>query len=128
MLRYVMSLAILSSTFAALPAPANAAPNPIVIQHCFITVPKAFSHNASGTQIVYVNRGPKAAVSVNFQVAYRNASRNFVRYVVDEGVFSPGDQIDHHFSLYSDVTFAGKQTSSCKALSVTWADGSRWRP
>jgi len=128
MLRYVMSLAVLSSAFISVPAPASAAPNPIVIQQCFVTVPKAFSHKASGTQIVYVNRGPKTAVSVTFAVAYRNAERNFVRNVTDEGVFSPAEQINHHFSLYSDVTFAGKPTSGCKAISVTWVDGSRWRP
>ena len=128
MLRYLMSLAVLSSAFALAPAPAQAAPNPIVIQQCFVTVPKAFSHKASGTQIVYVNRGPKAAVSVTFSVAYRNAEHNFVRNVTDDGVFSPAEQINHHFSLYSDVTLAGSQTRGCKAVSVTWSDGSRWRP
>lgn len=128
MLRYLMSFAILSAVFALAPAPASAAPNPIVIQQCFVTVPKTFSHNATGTQIKYLNRGPKTAVSVTFQVGYRNSSRNFLRTVTDDGDFSPGHQIDHHFSLYSDVTFAGKPTSSCKAISVTWADGSRWRP
>jgi len=125
--------AVAVSAFAAIAAvallhaaPVKAASNPIKIIHCFVTVPKAFSKVASGTQIVYTNIGPKTAKKVTFGVGYRNAENHFYRKVTDVGSFAPGDQIDHHFSLYNDVTYAGKETSSCSALSVVWSDGTTW--
>ena len=103
--------------------PAPAATNPIVIQQCFVTVPKAMSKTASGTQIVYTNTARKVATHVTFTVAYRNSANNFVRRVTDVGEFSPGAQVDHHFDLYSDITYGGKAVQSCKATKVVWADG-----
>jgi hypothetical protein len=108
------------------PTPTPAATSHIQIEQCFVTVPKHFSHNASGTQIVYVNRGWKAATSITFAVAYRNAQNNFLRRVTDQGNFQPGVTINHHFALYNDITYAGKQTGGCKATHVTWADGTHW--
>ena len=108
------------------PAVAQAKTNPISIQHCFVTVPKGLSKKAGGTQIGYVNRGSKTAESVTFAVGYRNAAQHFLRRVTDYGSFSPGVMIDHHFALYSDVTYAGKQTQGCQAVSVKWSDGTRW--
>ncbi len=90
----------------------------IKIDQCFVTVPKGLSKKASGTQIVYENVGSKTLSSVTFAVGYRNASTKFLRRVTDEGTFSPGAKINHHFSLYSDVVFAGKATTSCGALSA----------
>jgi len=107
-------------------AVAQAKTNPISIQHCFITVPKGLSKKAGGTQIGYVNRGPKTAESVTFAVGYRNAAQHFLRRVTDYGSFAPGALIDHHFSLYSDVTYAGKQNQGCRAVAVKWSDGTRW--
>lgn len=100
--------------------------NPITIQQCFVTVPKALSKTASGTQIVYVNNGPKTAQSVTFVVGYRNAAQHFIRRITDYGTFTPGTAINHHFDLYNDVTYAGKQTQSCYPVSVKWADGTTW--
>jgi len=90
----------------------------IKIDQCFVTVPKGLSKKASGTQIVYENVGRRTLSSVTFAVGYRNASTNFLRRVTDEGTFSPGAKINHHFALYSDVVFAGKATTSCGALSA----------
>jgi hypothetical protein len=112
-------------SFAAPPVQAQAA-NPIKIEQCFVTVPKAMSKKASGTQIVYVNTGPKTATSVTFAVAYRNASSYFLRRVTDAGTFSPNAKINHHFALYNDITYGGKTTLECKALKVKWADGTEW--
>ena len=55
--------AVVAATFALGIAPvgASAASNPIVIEQCFVTVPKAMSKLASGTQIVYVNKSSKTA-------------------------------------------------------------------
>ncbi len=105
---------------------ASAAPNPIAIQQCFVTVPKHMSSRASGTQIVYVNKGRVPATKVVFAVGYRNSSQNYLRRVADVGSFAPGATVDHHFDLYNDVTFGGKTTTSCTAVSVTFANGHVW--
>lgn len=99
--------------------------NPIQIKQCFITE-KALSKNASGTQIVYVNRSAKDVKSVVFVVGYRNAAGHYLRKVQDDGDFGPGVVINHHFALYSDVTYAGKETTSCSVFTVKWADGTVW--
>lgn len=106
--------------------PAHASTNPISIQQCFITVPKAMSKLGSGTQIDYTNRGHKTATQVTFAVGYRNAANHFLRRVVDDGNFAPGVQIVHHFDLYNDVTYGGKTVQSCSAIKVRWADGTTW--
>src|SRR5262249_12414322 len=96
---------------------AQAAGDPVTIQQCFITKPKAFSKNASGTQIVWKNVGEKPLKSVTFAVAYRNAATNYLRRVTDAGSFAPGVQLDHHFDLYNDVTYAGTTTQACHVVS-----------
>ncbi len=100
--------------------------NPIAVHQCFITVPKHMSQKASGTQIVYVNQGRMTATKVVFAVGYRNSSQNYLRRVTDVGEFSPGATVDHHFDLYNDVTFGGKTTTTCQAVSVTFANGHVW--
>ena len=119
-------LPIAAIVLAMTPFPAKAAYNPITVRQCFISVPKHFSHKAGGTQITYVNTGKKTAVKVTIAVGYRNAEGNYLRRVDDVGTFAPGTPVDHHFSLYSDVTYAGKQTTSCRAVAVKWADGTSW--
>jgi hypothetical protein len=99
--------------------------NPIRISQCFITVPKAMSKKASGTQIVYVNMGPKTASHVTFAVKYRNSDTSYLRKVIDDGTFTPGTAVNHHFSLYNDVTYGGKN-ATCSAVTVIWSDGTRW--
>jgi hypothetical protein len=107
-------------------APVLAASNPISIAHCFITEPKPMSKLAGGTQIDYVNTSSKFAKNVTFGVGYRNAENHFYRKVTDVGNFAPGATINHHFDLFNDVTYAGKQTTSCSAISVKWSDGTTW--
>lgn len=124
----LLSLAALAAILPLGSVPAKAATNPITISHCFVTQPKPLSKLAGGTQIGYVNNGPKTATHITFAVGYRNASSNFLRRVTDVGSFGPGTPIDHHFDLYNDVTYAGKQTSSCSAVKVVWSDGKVWTP
>lgn len=100
--------------------------NPITISQCFITQPKPLSKTAGGTQIDYVNNGPKTATTIIFAVGYRNAQEHFLRKVTDVGNFAPGNPVQHHFSLYNDVTYAGTKPTSCSAVVVTWSDGTRW--
>jgi len=121
-------LVLLALAAAALvrTAPVKAASNPIKIEHCFITEPKPLSKKAGGTQIVYVNQGTKTAKRITFGVGYRNAESRFYRKVTDDGSFDPGTTITHHYNLYNDVTYAGKDTTSCSALSVKWSDGTTW--
>jgi hypothetical protein len=90
----------------------------VKIEQCFVTVPKGLSKKASGTQIVYVNETHHVLSSVTFAVGYRNSDHNFLRRVTDEGSFAPGAPINHHFSLYSDVIFGGKATTTCGAVSA----------
>jgi len=122
----LFSLAALGALASLYGGTALAAKNPISIQQCFVQVPKPLSKHASGTTIVYVNNGSKTATSVTFQVGYRNSDHNYLRRVTDQGNFQPGVQVDHSFQLYNDVTYGGKNTSSCAAISVTWSDGSKW--
>jgi hypothetical protein len=110
---------------AALSLSASAAPNPIAVQQCFITVPKHMSSRASGTQIKYVNQGRQPATKIVFAVSYRNSSQSYLRRVADVGNFAPGATVDHHFDLYNDVTFGGK-AAQCTAISVTFANGHVW--
>jgi hypothetical protein len=107
-----------SAAFAqAKPMPTKYLPDIQIVQ-CFVTQPKLMSKKASGTQIVYINRGTHTYSSITFAVGYRNSESNFLRRVTDQGAFAPGVHINHHFSLYNDVTFGGKATTSCGALSA----------
>jgi hypothetical protein len=111
--------AVLTPVFAATVAP-------VTVKQCFVTEPKPFSKNASGTQIDYIIHGSKNAKSITFAVGYRNAQENFLRKVQDVGNFAPGTEIMHHFSLYNDVTYAGKNVTSCFPVSVKWSDSTTW--
>ncbi len=122
----LVALAVVAVVFTVRSAPATASSNPIHITQCFISEPKPMSKKAGGTQIDYVITGSKTATVVVFGVGYRNAESHFYRKVTDNGTFQPGAPIAHHFSLYNDVTYAGKQTTSCSALKVTWSDGKTW--
>jgi hypothetical protein len=104
---------------------AAAAPNPITIEQCFITVPKHMSIKASGTQITYVNNSSVAASRVVFAVRYHNSENNYIRDVMDVGTFAPGATVDHHFDLYNDVTYGGK-AAKCTVQSVRFANGRHW--
>ena len=106
-------------------APASAAA-PELVKSCFVTAPKPLSKNASGTQIDYIIYGKKAASQITFAIAYRNAAQHFLRTVTDYGKFSPGVQINHHFDLFNDVTYAGKEVQSCVPTKVKWADSTLW--
>jgi hypothetical protein len=66
------------------------------------------------------------ATSITFAVGYRNSDHNFLRRVTDKGTFSPGVEVQHMLPLYNDVTFGGKETRGCKAIAVTWANGTHW--
>jgi hypothetical protein len=120
------SLAVLAVLGSMANGTARAASNPIKISQCFVQVPKPLSHNASGTTIVWTNVSNKPATNVTFQVVYRNAETKFIRRVSDAGDFEPGVQVDHSYKLFNDVTYAGKNTQACAAVSVTFADGSKW--
>ena len=108
--------------FAALPAVADA---PVLVKQCFIIPPKPLSKNADGTQIDYIIYGKKSAAQITFAVSYRNSAQSFLRTVTDVGSFAPGVTINHSFSLYNDVTYAGAQ-ASCVPLKVKWADSTLW--
>jgi hypothetical protein len=106
-------------------APVSAAA-PVLVKQCFVTSPKPLSKNAGGTQIDYVIYGKKKASQITFAVAYRNSAQHFLRTVTDYGTFSPGVEIQHHFSLYNDVTYGGKEVRSCVPTKVKWADATLW--
>ena len=128
-MKYPFYLAIALAAAAVVssaPAPLQAASNPINVTQCFITQPKLLSKTAGGTQIDYVNTSNKTATMVTFAVGYRNAQSNFLRKVTDSGTFTPGTPVAHHFDLYNDVTYAGKQVHGCSAVAVKFADGSKW--
>jgi len=125
--RLLAGVALCSAMAAATYTPVTAAGiAPVVVKQCFVTAPKALSSKASGTQIDYIINGAKNAKSITFAVGYRNAQNTFLRRVTDVGSFAPGAVIQHHFSLYSDVTYAGEKVQSCVPLSVTWADSTTW--
>ena len=98
------------------PAPDHFLPD-VKIDQCFVQPPKLMSKQAGGTQIVYENVGTTTYSSVTFLVGYRNAESNYRREVTDQGAFAPGAKINHHFSLYNDVTYSGKTTTTCGAIS-----------
>jgi hypothetical protein len=84
------------------------------------------SKTAGGTQIDYVIYGKKQASAITFAVGYRNAAQKFLRTVTDYGSFSSGVEIQHHFALYNDVTYAGQHVSSCVPIRVKYADATLW--
>lgn len=106
-------------------APAQAAA-PVLVKQCFVTQPRPLSKTAGGTQIDYIIYGKKHAAAITFAVGYRNAAQHFLRTVTDYGNFAPGIEIQHHFDLYNDVTYAGKQVTSCVPTRVKWVDSSLW--
>jgi surface antigen len=115
--RILFSSAVLASLAAVVQAPvAVRAADPIEIDQCFITQPKAMSKKASGTQIVWTNKTSSPVYSVTFSVGYKNSDQQYLRRVTDVGDFAPGTRVDHHFSLYNDVTYGGK-TATCHVLS-----------
>ncbi len=99
---------------------------PVLVKQCFVTQPKPLSKNASGTQIDYIIYGKKPASSITFLVGYRNAAQSFSRTVTDYGTFAPGTEIQHHFDLYNDVTYAGNAVKSCVPIKVKWSDSTLW--
>ena len=114
-----LAASVHTAAFAqAKPMPTHYLPDVKIVQ-CFITAPKLMSKKASGTQIVYANMGTHTYSSVTFAVGYRNSESNYLRRVTDQGTFAPGTKIDHHFSLYNDVTYGGKATTACGAISAT---------
>ncbi len=115
----------LAAAVVAASAPAYAAA-PVLVKQCFVSQPKPLSKNASGTQIDYIIYGKKNAAQITFAVGYRNSAQNFLRTVTDYGTFAPGVEIQHHFDLYNDVTYAGKQVSSCVPVKVKWQDSTLW--
>ncbi|HTX58765.1 MAG TPA: hypothetical protein VMH02_03735 [Verrucomicrobiae bacterium] len=123
--RIALGAALCAGLLASALVPAAAA-TPVLVKQCFITQPKALSKNASGTQIDYVIYGKKNAAQITFAVGYRNAENTFIRQVTDVGNFAPGVEIQHHFSLYNDVTYAGKAVRSCVPVKVKWADSTLW--
>ncbi len=123
--RLCLSFAVTSAFLGASISAASAAA-PVLVKQCFITAPKPLSKNASGTQIDYIIYGKKNASAITFSVAYRNAASHYVRTVTDDGSFAPGVLIQHHFSLFSDVTYAGKHVQSCVPTKVKWADATLW--
>ena len=118
------AIAFVASTVSITAAPAAAAA-PVLVKQCFIVEPRPLSKNARGTQIDYIIYGKKNASSITFLVTYRNAQQKFARTVTDTGTFAPGVQINHSFSLYSDVTYAGKD-ATCVPTKVKWADETLW--
>jgi hypothetical protein len=121
MTSHLRLVAVALATFTAVaPAGAQMATHnpPIRIDQCFITS-KKLSKNASGTQIDYTNVGQRTYHQITFAVGYRNSAGNYVRKVIDDGTFAPGAQVQHHFPLYSDITYAGKQTHGCKAIAAS---------
>jgi hypothetical protein len=119
-------LGVCAASVSSFSAPAAAAYTPVSVKQCFVSSPKPFSKNAGGTQIDYIIYGKKNAESITFAVGYRNAAQHFLRTVTDYGNFAPGTEIQHHFSLYNDVTYAGKQVTSCVPTKVKFADSSVW--
>jgi hypothetical protein len=117
-----------AGVLALTPAPAPAYASPIGILSCTVAKPKAMSQKAGGTDITFVNHGPKTAKSIKFAVGYINSAnpRGLLRSVVDEGTFSPGTTIKHHYALYNDVTYSGSQTHGCAAVKIIWSDGTTW--
>ncbi|HEY1976712.1 MAG TPA: hypothetical protein VGG89_09220 [Candidatus Baltobacteraceae bacterium] len=120
------ALTVLAAVLAGVSvAPASAAA-PVLVKQCFVTPPKPLSKNASGTQIDYIIYGKKKASQITFAVTYRNAAQHFLRTVTDYGTFSPGVEIQHHFSLYNDVTYAGQEVQHCVPTKVKWQDSTLW--
>jgi hypothetical protein len=99
---------------------------PILIKSCTVAKPKPMSHLAGGVNITYVNLGKKTAASITFAVGYRNAAGHYLRRVSDVGSFAPGATITHTLNLYTDVTYAGAQTTTCAPVEVKWAGGTLW--
>ena len=129
--RYMKLLLSISLALAALsfvPSAVSADEYPIAVKQCFVTVPKALSQNASGTQIEYVNMTDKTISKVTFAVAYRNSATVYMRHVTDVGRFKPGALINHHFPLYDDVTYGGTNVRGCAVIAARFADGSHWSP
>ena len=122
---HIFATVLLCGGVIAASSAAAVAAAPVLVKQCFIIEPRPLSHQARGTQIDYIIYGKKNASQITFLVTYKNAQQNFVRTVTDSGNFAPGVEIQHSFSLFSDVTYAGKQ-ATCVPTKVKWADSTLW--
>jgi hypothetical protein len=120
------TIAMAIAADAPMTVQARPATDPIRVTQCFIIPPRPLSTRPKGTQIDFVNAGTKTATKIDFVVGYRNSTSHFLRHVSDIGDFEPGVLVQHSYKLYTDVTYAGKVVHGCQAISVHWADGSRW--
>jgi hypothetical protein len=102
--------------------------SPILIKSCSVAPPGSAGSMAAGTHIIYVNDDVRTATAVTFAVGYHNGDGSYLRRVTDIGTFPPQVAIDHTYSLYNDVTFAGTQVTSCVPVEIKWVDGTVWMP
>jgi hypothetical protein len=105
---------------------AQAATTPILVKSCTIARPAPLSHRPRGVAITYVNLGKRTASTVVFAVGYRNASGHFLRRVTDVGEFAPGATISKTLNGFTDVTYAGAETTLCAPVEVRYAGGTVW--
>lgn len=128
MLLALVLAAIVPSAVAQEPAP------PIQLNLCALTYDNqnSLTSQVTGLQAKFTNNSRKVATVVNIR-ANINGSEQVIR---DEGVFSPGIEIDHRYRtgqgqfalpVILDSLF-GKPQVQCSIDSVEFQDGTRWTP
>jgi hypothetical protein len=75
----------------------------------------------NGVAIKFVNKSELPATAVTFLLTDGKSTRTFV----DKGIFSPGVQIKHAFSVGNE--FSELSNPAVKVAEVDFADGSSWK-
>jgi hypothetical protein len=109
----------------AVSGPATA---PITIDHCSIDKASAVENPrvglrtsfVNGIAIGYTNERDAAATEIHFSVRYAGKTLTFV----DRGTFGPHAKVEREFTKFSAV-YSGSPVE-CRAVSASFADGSRW--
>jgi hypothetical protein len=102
------------------------AATPILVKSCTVAKPAPLSHRPRGVDVTYVNLGHRTAAQVTFAIGYRNAAGHWIRRVIDVGSFAPGATISHLLNAFTDVTYAGSETTMCVPIEVKYAGGTVW--
>lgn len=109
-------------------ADSGPAAGPITIDHCSIDKASAVENPrvglrtsfVNGIVIGYTNERDAAATEIHFSVRYAGKTLTFV----DRGTFAAHAKVEREFTKFSAV-YSGSPVE-CRAVSASFADGSRW--
>ena len=94
---------------------------PIAIETCKFVKAASFSR---GVRIAYKNTSQLPASLVIFRIVHGSTTTE----VIDEGMFAPGQTVDHILTSVPLTLWVGESPSRCAVVHVHFANGTTWSP